>query len=147
MNSLDIIIILIIVFFGIKGLRNGLIEEVLFLLITGISLLTGFLFYPLIIKYFKFLTTDPLLLKIIGIIVIGFPVFLILKLLKDSYGEYSIEGGIIETGGGFIIGLCEGVAVAFLIFYLMRYLHHQEIIKTLQTSRTYAYFTSVFKIP
>lgn len=131
-NYLDIIIGIILIIFGIAGLRKGFIIEIasllaLFLGIYGAMTLSDFTAEQLV----KFINIKQEYLNTIAFIV----TFIILVILINLLGKLlskvaeSISLGGFDKIGGFLFGALKGVLLVSLLIMVLNAFHLSGIIK------------------
>lgn len=122
MNTLDIIILCILVIFLIRGLFRGLIQEVLSLtaVILAVYLASGY--QHLLVPYLEPYITTELIVNGLSyaIIFVGtLVVFWLLTKLVRSMLEISMLGWIDRTTGG-IFGLLEGALIGLILLMFIQ---------------------------
>ena len=132
MNYVDIVIAILLVVFGIAGLRKGLITEAATLLGLGIGLYGAFHFSDFTAdKLTQFMEINPKYLNIIAFAV----TFTVLAIVVNLLGKLvtklvqSINLGFIDKIGGFLFGIAKGLLICSLIVMLMNTLDMQNLIK------------------
>lgn len=144
MNYLDIIIAILLVVFGIDGLRKGIIIEAATLLGLALGLYGAFRFSDYTsAKLIQLVEIDPKYLKVVSFVV----TFTVLAVLVNLLGRLvkklikAINLGFIDKIGGFLVGLAKGVLVCSLLVMLLNVLNISNIVKeeTKQASVLYPY--------
>lgn len=144
MNYLDIIIAVLLVVFGIDGLRKGIIIEAATLLGLALGLYGAFRFSDYTsAKLIQLVEIDPKYLKVVSFVV----TFIVLAVLVNLLGRLvkklikAINLGFIDKIGGFLVGLAKGVLVCSLLVMLLNVLNISNIVKeeTKQASVLYPY--------
>lgn len=144
MNYIDIIILVLLVAFGIGGLRKGIITEAATLLGLGLGLYGAFHFSDFTAEQLvKYVEIDPKYMNVISFavtfIVVAVLVFLLGKLVAKLVKAINL--GFIDKLGGFLIGLAKGVLISSLLIMLINALNLNNVIKeeTKQESLLYPY--------
>lgn len=144
MNYIDIIILVLLVAFGIGGLRKGIITEAATLLGLGLGLYGAFHFSDFTAEQLvKYVEIDPKYMNVISFavtfIVVAVLVFLLGKLVAKLVKAINL--GFVDKIGGFLIGLAKGVLISSLLIMLINALNLNNVIKeeTKQESLLYPY--------
>ena len=144
MNYIDIIILVLLVVFGIAGLRKGLIIELATLLGLGVGLYGAFHFSDFTAeKLVNFVEINPKYLNVIAFIV----TFIVLAILVNLLGRLvaklvkTINLGFIDKIGGFVVGVAKGVLICSLLVMLLNALELKGVVKdkAKQNSLLYPY--------
>lgn len=144
MNYIDIIILVLLVGFGIGGLRKGLITEAATLLGLGLGLYGAFHFSDFTAeKLMDLVEIDPKYLHVISFAV----TFIVLTVLVYLLGRLvaklvkAINLGFIDKLGGFLFGIAKGVLIASLLIMLLNAANMTGLIKdeAKQNSKFYPY--------
>lgn len=144
MNYIDIIIAVLLVAFGIGGLRKGIIIEVTTLLGLGLGLYGAFHFSDFTAdKLLQYVEIDLKYLHLISFIVTFFVVAVLVNLLGRLVAKVvkSINLGFIDKIGGFIIGIAKGLLICSLLVMMLNVLNLKGIVKqeTKEKSLLYPY--------
>ena len=132
MNYLDIIIAIILLVFGIKGLRKGLIIEVVSLLAFGVGIYGAMHFSDFTAEHLQdFMEINPQYLNtiafvltfIIMVVVVNLIGRLISKLMK------SLNLGFFDKLGGFLFGVLKGVLLCSTFVLVLNNLQWTGVIK------------------
>ena len=144
MSYIDIIILVLLVAFGIGGLRKGIITEAATLLGLGLGLYGAFHFSDFTAEQLvKYVEIDPKYMNVISFavtfIVVAILVFLLGKLVAKLVKAINL--GFVDKIGGFLIGLAKVVLISSLLVMLLNALNLNSIIKdeTKQKSILYPY--------
>ena len=144
MNYIDIIILVLLVAFGIGGLRKGIITETATLLGLGLGLYGAFHFSDFTAEQLvKYVEIDPKYMNVISFavtfIIVAVLVFLLGRLVAKLVKAINL--GFIDRLGGFLIGIAKGVLIASLLIMLMNAANLNGVIKdkTKQESLLYPY--------
>lgn len=132
MNYIDIVIAILLVVFGIAGLRKGLITEIATLLGLVAGLYGAFHFSDFTAdKLMEHVNIDPKYLNVVAFIVTFIVVALLVNLLGRLVTKLvkSINLGFIDKLGGFLIGLAKGLLICSLIVMLMNTFNINTLIK------------------
>ena len=132
MNYLDIIIAIIVVVFGIFGLRKGLIREAATLLGLFLGLYGAFHFSDFTAEKLQhFWEIDPKYLNLIAFIVTFIVVAILVNLLGRLVAKLvrAINLGFIDRLGGFVIGLAKGLLICSLVIMLLNVFDKNKILK------------------
>ena len=112
MNYLDIIIAIVLFLFGFKGLRKGLVVEVVTLLAFGVGIYGAMHFSDFTAAHLQdFLEIDPKYLNTIAFVL----TFIVLVVLVNFIGRLiskaieSMNLGFYDKLGGFLFGIIKGV--------------------------------------
>ena len=144
MNYLDIIIALLLVGFGIGGIKKGLITEAATLLGLGLGLYGAFHFSDFTAsKLVQWVEINPKYLHLIAFIV----TFIVVAILVNIIGRIvtnvvkTLDLGFIDRLGGFLFGIVKGVLICSLLVMLLNVFNANGIIKekTKQESLLYPY--------
>lgn len=132
MNYIDIIIAILLVVFGIAGLRKGLITEAATLIGLGVGLYGAFHFSDFTAdKLTEYFSINPKYLNIIAFAV----TFAVLAILVNLLGKLvtklvqSINLGFIDKIGGFLFGIAKGLLICSLIVMLLNTFNMKSLIK------------------
>ncbi len=144
MNYIDIIILVLLVAFGIGGLRKGIITEAATLLGLGLGLYGAFHFSDFTAEQLvKYVEIDQKYMNVISFavtfLVVAILVFLLGKLVAKLVKAINL--GFVDKIGGFLIGLAKGVLISSLLVMLLNALNLNGVIKdeTKQKSMLYPY--------
>ena len=144
MNYLDIIIAIILLVFGIKGLRKGLIIEVVTLLAFGVGIYGAMHFSDFTAERLQeVMEIDPKYLNTIAFVL----TFIVLVVLVNLIGRLiskaikSMNLGFFDKLGGFIFGAIKGVLLCSTFVLVLNNLQWTGIIKeeVRQSSFLYSY--------
>lgn len=144
MNYLDIIIAIILFLFGFKGLRKGLIIEVVTLLAFGIGIYGAMHFSDFtaerLVEYIEvkpeYLNTIAFILTfILLVIAVNLIGRLVSKLVK------TMNLGFFDRLGGFVFGVAKGVLLCSLFVVVLNNLQVLGVVKeeAKQKSKLYPY--------
>lgn len=140
----DVIIVLVLVFFSIRGFLNGFVGEVAGLL----SLVGGFWaahrFHPLLSEHLQFIA-EPAWRHIASYVLIFVGVVLlvgILALILQKVLSFSFVTWVDRLSGG-LLGLAKGVLLCSVVLLLLQKLLGD--MPFLQHSRALPYFTSLIE--
>lgn len=132
MNYVDIIIAVVLVAFGVGGLRKGIITEAATLLGLGFGLYGAFHFSDFTAdKLLQWVEINPKYLNLISFIV----TFLVVAILVNLLGRIvtkivkSLNLGFIDKLGGFLFGIAKGVLICSLLVMLLNVFKMNGIIK------------------
>ena len=132
MNYLDIIIAIILLIFGLKGLRKGLIVEVVSLLAFGAGIYGAMHFSDFTAERLQdFMEIKPQYLNTIAFVL----TFIILVVLVNLIGRLiskaikSMNLGFFDKLGGFIFGAIKGVLLCSTFVLVLNNLQWTGIIK------------------
>lgn len=144
MNYLDIIIAIILLVFGIKGLRKGLIIEVVTLLAFGVGIYGAMHFSDFTASRLQdVMEIDPKYLNTVAFVL----TFIVLVVLVNIIGRLvskaikSLNLGFFDKLGGFIFGAIKGVLLCSTFVLVLNNLQWTGIIKeeVRKNSFLYAY--------
>ena len=144
MNYIDIIILVLLVAFGIGGLRKGIITEAATLLGLGLGLYGAFHFSDFTAEQLvKYVEIDQKYMNVISFAVTFIVVAVLVYLLGRLVAKLvkAINWGFVDKIGGFLIGLAKGVLISSLLIMLINALNLNGVIKeeTKQKSLLYPY--------
>ena len=132
MNYLDIIIAIVLLIFGLKGLRKGLIVEVVSLLAFGAGIYGAMHFSDFTAERLQdFMEIKPQYLNTIAFVL----TFIILVVLVNLIGRLiskaikSMNLGFFDKLGGFIFGAIKGVLLCSTFVLVLNNLQWTGIIK------------------
>lgn len=132
MNYLDIIIAVVLVAFGVGGLRKGIITEAATLLGLGLGLYGAFHFSDFTAdKLLQWVEINPKYLNLISFIVTFFVVAILVNLLGRLVTKIvkSLNLGFIDKIGGFLFGIAKGVLICSLLVMLINVFRMNGILK------------------
>ncbi len=144
MNYLDIIILIILALFGFKGLRRGLIIEVVTLLALVVGIFGAMRFSDFTANRLQeVMNIDPKFLNTIAFVL----TFIILVVVVNLIGRVasklakSLELGLIDGLGGFVFGVAKGLLICSLIVVVFNNLQFFGVVKekTKEESKLYPY--------
>lgn len=132
MNYIDIVIAVLLVVFGIAGLRKGIIREATTLLGLGLGLFGAFHFSDFTAdKLMHYVEIDPKYLNLVSFIL----TFIVVAVLVNLLGRLvtslvkAINLGFIDKLGGFVFGLAKGLLICSLAVMLLNSLTEKGIVK------------------
>ena len=132
MNYLDIIIAIVLLIFGIKGLRKGLIIEVVSLLAFGVGIYGAMHFSDFTAEHLQdFMEINPQYLNTIAFVL----TFIILVVVVNLIGRLisklikSMNLGFFDKLGGFLFGVLKGVLLCSTFVLVLNNLQWTGIIK------------------
>lgn len=132
MNYIDIIIAVVLVAFGIGGLRKGIITEAATLLGLGLGLYGAFHFSDYTAdKLLQWVEINPKYLNLISFIV----TFIVVAILVNILGRIvtkivkSLSLGFIDKLGGFLFGIAKGILICSLLVMVLNVFKMNGIIK------------------
>ena len=144
MNYIDIVILVLLVGFGLLGLRKGIITEAATLLGLGLGLYGAFHFSDFTANLLvERVSMDPKYLNLISFavtfVVVAVLVFLLGKLVAKMVKAINL--GFVDKLGGFLFGLVKGVLICSLLLMLLNALNLKHVIKdeTKKESLLYPY--------
>ncbi len=132
MNYLDIIIAIILLLFGIRGLRKGLIREVVALVAFGVGIYGAMHFSDFTAAHLQdFMEIKPEYLNTIAFVL----TFIVLVVLVNLLGRLiskavkSLELGFFDKLGGAIFGALKGVLLCSTFVLVLNNLQWTGIVK------------------
>ena len=142
MNYLDIIIAIILFLFGFKGLRKGLIIEVVTLLAFGVGIYGAMHFSDFTAEHLqevmsidpKYLNTVAFVLTFILLVVV---VNIIGRLVKNMIKALNL--GFFDRLGGFVVGVAKGVLLCSAVVLVFNNLQFTGLIKEDVKKDSYLY--------
>lgn len=144
MNYLDIIIAIILFIFGWKGLRKGLIIEVVTLLAFGVGIYGAMHFSDFTASHLQdFMEIKPQYLNTIAFVL----TFIILVVLVNLIGRLvsklveSMNLGFFDKLGGFLFGLIKGVLLCSVLLMVLNNFQLLGVVKpeAKEKSKLYPY--------
>lgn len=142
MNYLDIIIGVILIGFGIQGLRKGLIIEVVSLLAFGVGIYGAMHFSDFTADRLKdVMEISPKYLNTIAFIL----TFIVLVVLVNLLGRLvsklikSLNLGFFDRVGGFLFGAAKGVLLCSVLVLVLNNLQWTDVIKKEVREESYLY--------
>ena len=144
MNYLDIIIAIILFLFGWKGLRKGLIIEVVTLLAFGVGIYGAMHFSDFTAAHLQdFMEIKPQYLNTIAFVL----TFIILVVLVNLIGRLvsklvkSMNLGFFDKLGGFLFGIIKGVLLCSVLLMVLNNFQLLGVVKpeAKEKSRLYPY--------
>ena len=144
MNYLDIIIAIILFLFGFKGLRHGLIIEVVALLAFAAGIYGAMHFSDFTAAHMQdFMEIDPNYLNTIAFVL----TFIILVVLVNLIGRLiskavkSLNLGFFDKLGGFLFGIIKGVLLCSVLLMVLNNFQLLGVVKpeAKEKSRLYPY--------
>ena len=142
MNALDIIIAIVLLFFGIKGLKKGLILEVVSLLAFGIGIYGAMHFSDFtaatLTDYIeinpKHLNTTAFVLTFIILVIL---VNLIGKLISRMVRDMNL--GAVNKIGGFVFGAAKGILLCSLLLMVLNNFQLLGLVKPEMKEESFLY--------
>ena len=142
MNYLDIIIAIILLVFGFKGLRKGLIIEVVTLLAFGVGIYGAMHFSDFTAGHLQdFMEINPKYLNTIAFVL----TFIILVVVVNLIGRLiskaikSLNLGFFDKLGGFVFGVLKGVLLCSTFVLVLNNLQWTGIIKEEVRQKSFLY--------
>lgn len=142
MNYLDIIIAVILFLFGFKGLRKGLIIEVVTLLAFGVGIYGAMHFSDFTAKHLvDFVEVNPKYLDTIAFIL----TFVLLVIAVNLIGRVvsnavkAMNLGFFDRLGGFVFGVAKGVLLCSVLVLVLNNLQVFGLIKDEVKEKSYLY--------
>lgn len=140
----DVVVVLVLVFFTLRGFWNGFVGEVAEL----ISLVGGFwaarTFHPLLAKHLTFIS-EPAWRELAAFVLIFIGTIILVALLArilQKILSFTFVSWVDKLAGG-ILGLGKGVLICALVLLILRKILGDMIF--LQNSRALPYFTSLIE--
>ncbi len=142
MNYLDIILAIILFIFGFKGLRNGLIIEVVTLLAFVVGIYGAMFFSDFTASHLqdvmeinpRYINTVAFVLTFIVLVVV---VNIIGRLISKAIKAMNL--GFFDKVGGFLLGLLKGVLLCSAFVMVLNNLQWTGIIKDGGRKKSYLY--------
>lgn len=142
MNYLDIVIAIILFLFGFKGLRKGLIIEVVTLLAFGLGIYGALHFSDFTAdRLQEVMTIQPKYLSTIAF-VLTFVLLVIAVNLVGRTGRkmvHNLNLGFFDRLGGFLIGVAKGVLLCSTFVLILNNLQFMGLIKDEVKKESYLY--------
>jgi len=142
MNYLDIIIAVLLVAFGIGGLKKGIITEAATLLGLGLGLYGAFHFSDFTAdKLLQWVEINPKYVSLVSFIVTFIVVAILVNLLGRVVTKVvkELSLGFIDKIGGFVFGIAKGILMCSLLLMLLNVFKLTGVVKetTKEESRLY----------
>ncbi len=136
MNTLDWIIIFILVLFMFNSFRNGFVEEILALTTLFLSFFVAYKFYYLLVPYVDFFSTNEVLQKLFAFIIIFTLTYIFLKLLKEFLFNFIQNNDLNDVDRllGLALGLFKGVLIISFLILLLSYINYTQVQTILDNS-------------
>lgn len=132
MNYLDIILAIILFLFGFKGLRRGLIIEVVTLLAFGVGIYGAMHFSDFTAEHLQqVMNIDPKYLNTVAFIL----TFILLVIIVNIIGRMvkrmvqALNLGFFDRVGGFIVGAAKGLLLCSTFVLVLNNLQMTGLIK------------------
>ena len=142
MNYLDIIVAIILICFGIQGLRKGLIIEVVTLLAFGVGIYGAMHFSDFTADRLQdVMEISPKYLNTIAFVL----TFVVLVVVVNIIGQLvskairSLNLGFFDRVGGFLFGAAQGVLLCSVLVLVLNNLQWTDIIKKEVRENSYLY--------
>ncbi len=142
MNYLDIIIAIILFLFGFKGLRKGLVIEVVTLLAFGVGIYGAMHFSDFTAEHLQeVMTIDPKYLNTVAFIL----TFILLVIAVNIIGRtvkkmvQAMNLGLFDRLGGFVVGVAKGVLLCSAVVLVFNNLQFTGLIKEDVKEGSYLY--------
>ena len=142
MNYLDIIIAVILFLFGWKGLRRGLIIEVVTLLAFGVGIYGAMHFSEFTAEHLvEFIEVNPKYLNTIAFVL----TFVLLVIAVNLIGRLvskavkAMNLGFFDRLGGFVIGVAKGVLLCSALVLVLNNLQAFGLVKEEVKKESYLY--------
>ena len=142
MNYLDIVIAIILFLFGFKGLRKGLIIEVVTLLAFGVGIYGSMHFSDFTAEHLQeVMTIDPKYLNTVAFVL----TFIILVIVVNIIGRWvkgvvqAMNLGFFDKLGGFVVGVAKGVLLCSTVVLVFNNLQFTGLIKEDVKKDSYLY--------
>ena len=122
MNYLDIIIAIVLLLFGIKGLRKGLIIEVVTLLAFGVGIYGAMHFSDFTAAHLQYvMEIDPKYLNTIAFVLTFIVLVVVVNLIGRlvSKAIQSLNLGFFDKLGGFLFGIVKGVLLCSILLLVL----------------------------
>ena len=144
MNYLDIVIAIILFLFGFKGLRKGLIIEVVTLLAFGVGIYGAMHFSDFTAAHMQdFMEIDPKYLNTVAFVL----TFIILVVFVNLIGRRvskaieSMNMGFFDKLGGFLFGIIKGILLCSVLLMVLNNFQLLGVVKSevKENSKLYPY--------
>lgn len=132
MNYLDIIIAIIFFLFGFKGLRKGLIIEVVTLLAFGVGICGAMHFSDFTAEHLvEVIEVDAKYLNIIAFVLTFILLVIVVNLIGRAISKLveSMNLGFWDRLGGFLFGVAKGVLLCSLLVLVLNNLQLTGLVK------------------
>ena len=132
MNYLDIIIAIILFLFGLKGLRKGLIIEVVTLLAFGVGIYGAMHFSDFTAAHLKeVMEIEPKYLNTIAFILTFILLVIVVNLIGRAVSKLveTMNLGFWDRLGGFLFGVAKGVLLCSLLVLVLNNLQLTGLVK------------------
>jgi len=143
-NYLDIIIAIVLFLFAIKGLRKGIIIEVVTLLAFGVGIYGAMHFSDFTAeRLVEVIEVDAKYLNTIAFVLTFILLVIIVNLIGRAISKLveSMNLGFLDKLGGFVFGVAEGVLLCSLFVMVLNNLHLSGLVKeeAKKESKLYSY--------
>ena len=144
MNYLDIIIAIILFLFGLKGLRKGLIIEVVTLLAFVVGIYGAMHFSDFTAQHLvEFIEVSPKYLDTIAFVLTFILLVVIVNVIGQAVSKMiqALNLGFFDRIGGFVVGVAKGVLLCSLLVLVLNNLQLMGLVKeeVKQESKLYPY--------
>ncbi len=140
MGVLDIVIIVFILFFGIRGIANGLINQVISILGIILAILFSYMLYEPLFKLMHALGLGKQGSSI-GAYILGFIIIYVIVIILGNLIHNTliyIHLGWVNKGLGFFFGILQGAVIASVILWIIVSILPKDIklVKDIKSSQT-----------
>lgn len=121
MNFIDLIILIVVVIFCIKGYLNGFIHQLFSLLIIILGFLSSFLMYrPVAIRLGEFITNDNLAM-IISFFLIFIIITIVLVIFRNLLIQFVFRLHLTDVDCvlGIVVGMIKGLLLCSLVLIFL----------------------------
>ena len=118
---IDCIFFVLLLIFAFGAMSKGFVEEFFSKAAWVLGLIGGYLFYQTLAQQISVSITNEILAKVVSFLIIFIGVFLIVKIIGAIIGKI-FEMNILNSldhALGFFFGIVEGLAIIFLIMFLI----------------------------
>lgn len=147
--TIDYVIAIIILFFGIIGAFKGFINNIFGKLSWILGLAAAFFFYEDLSKIFDTNNSGNILFKILSFIVLFILVFLIVKIIDNILSRiFSLDIlRSLDRTLGFFLGIIEGILISGILIVILKNQPFVDSSAIVNNSFFYGIFTNIINHP
>lgn len=142
MNYLDIVIAVVLFLFGFKGLRKGLVIEIVTLLAFGVGIYGAMRFSDFTAdRLQEVMTIQPQYLNTIAFVLTFILLVVVVNLIGRAVRKaiHSLNLGFFDRLGGFLFGVAKGVLLCSTFVLILNNLQFMGLIKDEVKKESYLY--------
>jgi membrane protein required for colicin V production len=117
----DILILIVLGIFGIRGLFNGLVLEILSLVALCLGFLVSYKYFYYLANFLQKFNISPNYSRYISYVVTFLIVYIVIIILAKFLSKFLriIRLGWADRGGGFLFGICKGAILIGILLTLV----------------------------